>query len=30
MFQPFGTFDDPQAAAEQAQSDLDSGLSAIQ
>ena len=29
MFQPFGTFDDPQAAAEQAQSDLDSGLDAI-
>jgi raffinose/stachyose/melibiose transport system substrate-binding protein len=30
MFQPFGTFDDPQAAAEQAQADLDSGLDAIQ
>jgi len=29
MFQPFGTFDDPQAAAEQAQADLDSGLDAI-
>mgnify|MGYP001814476843 CR=1 FL=1 len=29
MFQPFGTFDDPQAAAEQAQKDLDSGLDAI-
>jgi raffinose/stachyose/melibiose transport system substrate-binding protein len=30
MFQPFGTFDDVQAAAEQAQSDLDSGLNAIE
>ena len=30
MFQPFGTFDDVQAAAEQAQNDLDSGLNAIQ
>jgi raffinose/stachyose/melibiose transport system substrate-binding protein len=30
MFQPFGTFDDPGAAAAQAQADLDSGLSAIQ
>ena len=29
MFQPFGTFDDPQAAADQAQSDLDSGLDAL-
>lgn len=28
MFTPFGTFDDPQAAAAQAQSDLDSGLQA--
>jgi raffinose/stachyose/melibiose transport system substrate-binding protein len=28
MFTPFGTFDDPQAAATQAQTDLDSGLSA--
>ena len=28
MFKPFGTFDDPQAAAAQAQSDLDSGLQA--
>jgi raffinose/stachyose/melibiose transport system substrate-binding protein len=28
MFQPFGTFEDPAAAATQAQSDLDSGLSA--
>jgi raffinose/stachyose/melibiose transport system substrate-binding protein len=30
MFQPFGPFDEVQAAAEQAQSDLDSGLDAIQ
>jgi raffinose/stachyose/melibiose transport system substrate-binding protein len=30
LFQPFGTFDDPQAAAEQAQADLDSGLSALE
>jgi raffinose/stachyose/melibiose transport system substrate-binding protein len=29
LFQPFGTFDDPQAAAEAAQADLDSGLDAI-
>jgi raffinose/stachyose/melibiose transport system substrate-binding protein len=28
MFKPFGTFDDPAAAAAQAQSDLDSGLNA--
>jgi raffinose/stachyose/melibiose transport system substrate-binding protein len=28
MFKPFGTFDDPQAAATQAQSDLDAGLQA--
>jgi hypothetical protein len=26
MFTPFGTFDNPAAAAAQAQSDLDSGL----
>jgi raffinose/stachyose/melibiose transport system substrate-binding protein len=30
MFEPFGEFNDPQAAAEQAQADLDSGLSAQQ
>jgi raffinose/stachyose/melibiose transport system substrate-binding protein len=30
MFQPFGPFEEVQAAAEQAQSDLDSGLDAIQ
>lgn len=29
MFQPFGTFDDPQAAAAQAQADLDAGLDAL-
>lgn len=28
MFKPFGTFDDPQAAAEQAQADLQAGLDA--
>jgi raffinose/stachyose/melibiose transport system substrate-binding protein len=28
MFKPFGTFDDPAAAATQAQSDLDAGLQA--
>jgi len=30
MFKPFGTFDDPQAAAAQAQADLQSGLDAAQ
>jgi hypothetical protein len=30
MFQPVGPYDDVQAAAEQAQSDLDSGLDAIE
>ena len=30
MFNPFGPFDDAQAAAEQAQSDLDAGLDAIE
>jgi raffinose/stachyose/melibiose transport system substrate-binding protein len=30
MFKPFGTYDDVQAAAEKGQSDLDSGLDAIQ
>jgi len=29
MFKPFGTFDDPQAAAAQAQADLQSGLDAV-
>jgi hypothetical protein len=30
VFQPFGPFDDAQAAAEAAQADLDSGLDAIE
>jgi hypothetical protein len=29
MFKPFGTFEDPQAAAAQAQADLQSGLDAL-
>ena len=30
LFQPFGTYDDPQAAADQAQADLQAGLDASQ